>query len=347
MSAAKPSVKVTPRMVALTLVGLVAFLAYILAFQIDLAQVISLALSANPALFALAAAASIAEVLFKAASWQTTLRSIEVKISLTRASLYTWDGIFIDTVIPSQGISGDLTRAYLVDKEQSGTGGQAAASLVIQRILIMALDVATLALGTAFLVGTTQLTSMFYNILILFTIIVALLMSLLLLLSVRADLSIRIIDGLIDAAQFLSRGKWRETLDKAKEYAQNATRDYRSAMHQLGHDPTKLATPTALLALEQVSDLSVSYLVFLALAQNVSLPIIFVTTSVVLAIQIIPTGIPFGIGLPEITMTTFYALTGISPGAAATGTILIRLLTLWLRFAIGFAAQEYIELNQK
>ena len=56
-------------------------------------------------------------------------------------------------------------------------------------------------------------------------------------------------------------------------------------------------------------------------------------------------GIPFEVGLPEAVMTTLYISMGINPALAATATILVRIITLWFRFFMGFAAQQWLELK--
>ena len=60
----------------------------------------------------------------------------------------------------------------------------------------------------------------------------------------------------------------------------------------------------------------------------------------------------FEVGIPEITMTTIYTVLlsptlgpEVAAGISVTVTILTRLLTLWLRFGIGFVAQQWLELK--
>jgi uncharacterized membrane protein YbhN (UPF0104 family) len=65
------------------------------------------------------------------------------------------------------------------------------------------------------------------------------------------------------------------------------------------------------------------------------------------AVKSIPIGIPFEVGLPEITMTTLYVGLGVPATISATATILSRLITLWLRFFIGFGAQQWLELKHR
>jgi uncharacterized membrane protein YbhN (UPF0104 family) len=70
-----------------------------------------------------------------------------------------------------------------------------------------------------------------------------------------------------------------------------------------------------------------------------------ITYSIILAIQGIPLGVPFEAGLPEITMTALYRVLGVPLDISATATILTRILTVWLRFFIGFIVQQALEIK--
>ena len=91
--------------------------------------------------------------------------------------------------------------------------------------------------------------------------------------------------------------------------------------------------------------LAIPYLVFQSLNQPVSWGIILITSAIVLAVKAIPVGIPFEVGIPEATMTTLYIAMGVDPALSATATILTRIITLWFRFFVGFASQQYLELK--
>ena len=116
-------------------------------------------------------------------------------------------------------------------------------------------------------------------------------------------------------------------------------------MKKFGRNPRPLARSLLGLSVTWVLSLSVSYLVFLSLKTPVSGSVILVTSAVVLAVKSIPLGIPFEVGLPEITMTTLYTGFDVLPEVAATATILNRIITLWLRFFIGLGAQQYLDLK--
>jgi len=51
------------------------------------------------------------------------------------------------------------------------------------------------------------------------------------------------------------------------------------------------------------------------------------------------------VGVVEIVMTSLYGLLGVEAGIAAAATVLIRLLTVWLRIIIGFVAVQWIDLK--
>lgn len=345
MYTSKPRAKLTRKRLAPSLIGLVAFLLYILWFNVDLAEIISTAKHANLGIFSAAIVVSIGEVFFKAVSWRAILSNLEVEISVMHSFLYTLYGTFIDTIVPTQGISGDFFRTFLVNQEQDGTSGKAVASVVMQRIIVMGIDVVTLVSGVAFLFNTTQLTPLIFNVILLFTISVASVMAVLLLVSWEERWSVKLINGIVRIGEFLSRARWRQELAKIEEATLSVEKMFHDSMIEFGHSPAGLIVPAVLLFLKWASSFVVPYLVFLSLGLPVSWTVIFVTSSVVAAVKAIPVGIPFEIGLPEITMTTFYTLMGVPTEIGITATILSRILTLWLRFAISFIAQQYVELK--
>jgi len=77
----------------------------------------------------------------------------------------------------------------------------------------------------------------------------------------------------------------------------------------------------------------------------VSWSVILITSAIVLAVKSIPVGIPFEVGVPEITMTALYTGFGIPGEVAVAATFLNRIITLWLRFFIGLGAQQYLDLK--
>src|SRR5512138_3848958 len=101
MDISKPNARLTRKTIFLPIIGLVAFLLYVLLFNVDIIKIVTTAQKADPLIYSAAILVGFAEIFFFAISWRTILNSLKVKISILRAFLYTWYGIFLDIVIPA------------------------------------------------------------------------------------------------------------------------------------------------------------------------------------------------------------------------------------------------------
>jgi uncharacterized protein (TIRG00374 family) len=342
MVATKP--KVTRKTVLLPIIGLVAFFLYIYLFNVDIQGIIATAQRADPILYFLAILISLAEVFFYAVSWRTLLNSLRVKISVIKSYLFVWYGIFMDIIVPAESISGEVCRIYLVAREQNGTSGKVVASLVMHRLLGMGINIAVLIIGISLLFSEAHVDPIIFNLILFLTVAIAAILFLLILLSFKEKLSLKVINALIRIGDFLTRGKWK-LFNKLKEEVYRSAKMFHDSMQEYRRKPRALAVSLFLLAVNWACSLSIPYLVFLSLGFPVSWSVILITSAIVVAVKSIPIGIPFEVGLPEITMTTLYVGLGVPGDISATVTILSRIITLWLRFFIGFVAQQWIELK--
>jgi uncharacterized protein (TIRG00374 family) len=341
---AKP--KLTRKTVFLPIVGLAAFFLYILLFNVDIPDIIATARKANLLVYSLAILISFVEIFFYAVSWRELLRNLQVKISIARSYLFVWYGNFMDILIPAESISGEICRMYLVNREQGGTGGKAAASVIAQRIIGMIMNIAFLIVGISLLYTETQINLLIFNLILFFAVAITGIIALLLLVSAKEKWSRKIITSLARVGEVLTRGKWKR-LNQFKEEALKESLIFHDSMKELIRKPQKLIIPTLFLALNWICSMLIPFLVFLSLGYQTPWSVIIITSSIVVAVKSIPIGVPFEVGLPEITMTTLYtSLLGIQlAGLCATATILSRIITLWMRFGIGFLAQQWIELK--
>lgn len=341
-----PKPKITRKTLLFPLIGLVAFFAYIYLFQVDIPTIIATAQSADPLPYVLAAALSLAEVFFFSVSWRVLANFLQIKLSVIKSYLYVWYGIFVDTIVPAESVSGEALRVYLIAKEQgNNTAGQAVASLVTHRLLGMGMNVAVLILGMDLLFTETQINPLIFNLILFLAVGITVTLLLMILFSFKEGWSLKVIDWLIRLGKFLSRGKWHWQLTKIKEDACRIAKSFHDSMKEFQHNPQALVFSLFYLILAWILSLSIPYLVFISLRIPVSWSVILITSAIVLAVKSIPLGVPFEVGLPEITMTTLYTSLGVPAGISATATILTRLITLWLRFFIGFIAQQWLELK--
>lgn len=346
MTEAKPKAKVTIRTILSLIIGIAAFIIYARVFNLNIPEIISTVQNAYLSIFLIAIIFSIGDVFISAISWRAILSSLKVKVSIVRAFLYTFYSIFIDTLIPTEGISGTVLRIYLVNKDQNGTNGITAASIVTQGLITTAINVIMLNLGVAFLFNTILLIPILFNLIILFTIATTFVIVLILLISWNEKWSLKIINDLVNLGNYLSRARWKQRLSKLREEMLDAAKLYNDSMEEFRHNPTSLILPVLLLIINWLTSFSVPYFVFLSLGLNVPWAIISTTSSIVTTIRMITIGIPFEAGIPEITMITFYTWIGIPAEISAAATILIRILTLWLRFSIGLIAQLIVEFRR-
>jgi len=85
-----------------------------------------------------------------------------------------------------------------------------------------------------------------------------------------------------------------------------------------------------------------SFLVFVSLGYPIHFNFVIIVYSIRCAIRSIPLGVPAEVGVMEVLMTTLYSLFGVPIGISAAATVLIRVLTVWLRLFIGFMAVQWV-----
>jgi uncharacterized protein (TIRG00374 family) len=341
-----PRTKITWKTVLFPVFGIVAFFLYIYLFQVDIIGIIKTLQTINPLPYALAATLSIIEILFFSISWRVLANFLYIKLSVLRSYLFVWYGIFVDTIVPAESVSGELVRVYLITKEQGNSKcGPAMASLVTHRFLGMGMNVAVLLIGIVLLVtgGQTQLSGLVFNSILLVAIAISASLIALIVLSFKEKWTAKLVEWVIKAAKFVSRGRWN--LNQLKESAHQITQGFHLSMKEFKNKPKPVIVSLFYLILTWIFSLSIQYLVFMSLGISVSWSMITITAAIVLAVKSIPVGIPFEVGIPEATMTTLYMAFNIDPAIAATATILSSLLTLWLRFFIGFVAQQWLTLK--
>ena len=333
--------KVTWKAVIFPLIGLAAFFVYIYIFNVDILQIIAIVQGINFYIYLLAAVAVLLDALFFTLAWHFLLRFLSVKLSIAKSLLFVWFGIFIDILIPAESISGEISKIYLVTKEQNGTTGKVTASLVAQRLIGMSINIVTLFVGAVLLLMERQLFGTMLNLILILVTLTFLFLLLLLLLCIKEKWTLRIVDVIIRFAEWISRGRWKLTMVR-KEVVE-AAKAFHGAMREFGHAPKTLIIASSFSIISWILAVTIFYLSFLSIGYtSISWGAILVICSIFAAAKSIPIGVPFEVGLPEITLTTLFIFVGVPPQTSATVTILMRILTLWFRFIIGFAAQQWL-----
>jgi uncharacterized protein (TIRG00374 family) len=333
--------KFTWKTLLLPAIGIVVFLLYIYIFGVDIFEIISMLKGINLYLYLLAAVLLVFDTFFFTVAWYFLLRFLSVKLSLAKSFLFVWFGTFMDILIPAESISGEISKIYLVTREQNGTAGKVTASLVIQRLIGMITNVLSLTLGASLLLIEKQLSGLMLNLTLTLATLTFFFLLLLLLLCVKENWTLRVVRGIINFAEWISRGRWK--LTKIRTETLKAAKAFHSAIREFRGSPKIVVVASFFSTVSWILALLVFYLSILAIGYtSISIGAILVIFSIFIAIKSIPLGIPFEVGFPEITLTTLLILVGMPPQTSATATIAIRILTLWLRFFIGFTAQQWL-----
>jgi len=336
-----PKYKVTWKTFLLPIVGITAFLVYIYLFNVDIQEIIANMQQIRADFYAMAAVAALLDVFFFTVAWHLLLKFLSVKVSLIKEFLYVWVGIFVDTIIPAESLSGEVTKIYLVNREENGSAGKATASVVAQRLIGMSINIVTLVIGTVLLLTEHLLYGIVLGLILFLIAMMLVSLVLILFLCRRERWTLRIIDSLIRLAERITRGHWK--LVNLRGEVIEATKAFHGAIGAYGHAPKAVLVASIASVTSWMFSLMVFYLTFLSIGYaQISWSAILMISSIFVAVKSIPVGIPFEIGLPEITLTTLLVFFGVPWQVSATATILMRLLTLWVRFFIGFGAQQWL-----
>jgi uncharacterized protein (TIRG00374 family) len=160
----------------------------------------------------------------------------------------------------------------------------------------------------------------------------------------KETLTQKVIDIAIRFLVFITRGRWK--LDNLRTKATKALTAFHGSIQLLFKNPKHLVLPVVFAIISWLLSIFISYFVFVSLGQKVDFVLITIVYSVSVNVQAIPLGIPAEVGVVEIVMTSLYGLLGVDAGVAAAITVLIRLLTVWLRIIIGFVTVQWIDLKE-
>jgi uncharacterized protein (TIRG00374 family) len=328
------------RTVPFLLVGIFIFIAY-LYFFVGIPEIVAIIQSVNLIYYLIAVAVLFLNMLTTSLTWQYFLRPLSVKVPFRKTFLYTWIGVFVDLLVPAESISGDATKAYVMTKDSGENAGKVVASVVGHRILSMVIPLCSLIFSFVLLyirkISVPVVVSGLTLLIIVGTVIS---LFFIFLFSSREKLAQRLIDYLLRFLGFVTRG--RLNIDSIRANAIKALSAFHDSIGTLRKNPKSLV-PAILFALASwFFSIILSYLVFVSLGQQVDFFIIMAVHSISVTIQSIPVGIPAEVGVVDTAMTWLYGLLAVEFTVGAAATVLIQILRVWLRIAIGLVAVQFV-----
>jgi len=312
--------------------GLFVFLLY-LYFFVSFGDFAADIQKANPFYYSLAFGSMLLSVAFYSLAWQRLLHVLSVKCSFLKSFQIVWIGSFVDLLVPAESISGDISRVYLMSKESGENAGKVVASVIAHRVLSMTITLGGLVISSVYFAVTYRPSMLVISSVSLLGGGTLLTLALIFYFSRKRQATARIVAWIVRLLVRLSHGRW--AFERLKQSAEKMLNAFHDGIDTLIAQKSRLVLPVSLSILAWVLDLLISALVFQALDALRSFSLIAIVYSISVAIQTIPLGVPGEVGVLDIVMTSLYTLLGVPITIAAVATVLIRILTLWLRLLIG------------
>jgi len=279
------------------------------------------------------------------------MRALSVRVSIGKTYAFMWVSIFIDSIIPAESVSGEISRAYLMSKEPNAETGKVVVSLVIHRVIMVLITIATLLVGALVLfISNYPLTILVMYLIWLVTIVGVAFLSSIFVLCLKEKWMEKLVDLLLRIVVRIFRGRWR--LEELREKALVELRHFYDGLATLKNNLKHFIGPLVFSFVSWVFSVLVSILVFAALGFSVNwvlMSIIVVVFSLSIMIKSVPIGVPAEVGLPELAMAILYTELGgplgITTALASAITILTRLVSFAFKFAVGFVATQWVGLR--
>jgi uncharacterized protein (TIRG00374 family) len=328
------------RTVPFLLVGILIFVAY-LHFFVGIPEIVTIIQSVNLVYYFLAVAVLFLNMLTNSLTWQYFIRPLSIKVPLRKTFLYTWIGAFVDLLVPAESISGDAAKAYLMTKGSGENAGKVVASVVGHRILSMIIPLGSLIFSfTLLYIRKIDVPVVVSGLILLIIVGIFISLFFIFLFILKETLAQRLIESLLRFLGFVTRGHLN--IDSIRTNAIKALSAFHDSIDTFRKNPKSLVPPILFCLTGWFLSILLSYLVFVSLDQQVDFVIIMVVHSISVTIQSIPLVIPAEVGVVDTAMTWLYGLLAVEFTVSAAATVLIQILWVWLRIAIGFVTVQAV-----
>jgi glycosyltransferase 2 family protein len=323
------------------ILGSIAFALYIY-FSIGLNELLSVFDTLNIVYFLIFYGLSFGTMLlvifFWTVSWLILLRNLSINIGLRKTFLYYLAGDFVDRIIPSPGVAGEVIRAFFVQKETKKTYGAVAAAGITNRILAYGVVITGLSIGIFFLLLTGAIPAFATGILLAVWLGAILLFILLSFVSLQEKAAKKMISALIKLLMVL---RFKRNIDELSNRAFKFLSLFHEGFKFYRANPRFLIAPIVLNVVSFILNFAVYALVFYSLGLT-RLPLDFFIIVYFLAGAIQDGLAAFSVGGLEIILTNIFILYGIPPATSGVAAVLVRSLTFYLPLILGYAGIQVI-----
>lgn len=331
----KTKQQVSRNLIAILLIlGLAAFIAY-LYFFINPTQVAEILSKTNLIIYSGAFVSYFLFTLFSSLVWQQLLKNLTIKISVRKVLLFTWVGLFFEAIVPQLGWSGEISKTYLLAKDSTQDAGKIGATTVEQKIFTITLTIAALSAGLALIVINYPLPTLYSLFIIAILALSILTVFVIYYISIKPSATKTLLDLGIKVG-LIFRKKWNPQKFRLK--AEGFLNMYHTSMQHLTANPRALIKPVVYAIMSFVFEFSVISIIFLALGYPVPIDKILIVFTLTGTLQTVGISI---FGFTEIVMTSILTFLGIPVDLSFAVTLLTRVVTLWFRLIVSYAALQF------
>jgi uncharacterized protein (TIRG00374 family) len=312
--------------------GYIALALYIF-YIVGVTKLFSVLVNVNLGIYSIALACVIVALTFHALVWFQLLNCLSIRTSFRRIFVLNWVGVFVDNIIPG-GWSGDLFKAYLLNKDPNVESGKAVASVVAKNMYEAIFALATMLFGVTLLVFNYS----FDGSLLLTLGVIMLLLILPLIALLWASFNLKGAKRIVAAVfLFLSRvGRNRRRLEVLEAKVNKALGDYHDGMRILLGNPRMFLKPMVLSFFAWVFEVLTFLFVFESLGQFISIDKVIIVNTITSNVEGATIAGPF-----QIITTELYRALGVPFAVGASVALLGGVVVFLLKTGISYTAFHY------
>jgi uncharacterized protein (TIRG00374 family) len=331
--------------------GILITVAFLSSF-VDLGKAILVIASTNLAVYSLAFISVTLGTLTYTLAWHFFLKDAGIRIELLREWAIVWASIFLNLLVPTGSVGGEVVRAYLAQRESRAKGsdrslGEVLATILAQRIITMAPFLLGSIMGFVYLAIAYGASGLILG-----------LASFLVILFTGAFLAVcylclspgkveKVVHGFIHLLYRIPVQSLRKKIDKSYKAIDENVKALTDGLMVIRRRPKTLILASIFSALFWAFDAFVAYFAFQAIGFPIPIGTLLFVYTIGVTLQMIPIGIPGMVGAVEVTMIALYSATGIPLEVGAVATILIRIVMLWFEILVGGLATYAILVRRR
>jgi uncharacterized protein (TIRG00374 family) len=275
-------------------------------------------------------------ICFSALAWQSLLSNLSLKTSLKRVFLFTWVGLFFDATVPEPGVTGDLSKAYMLAKRSNQAPGKIVASVVGHKIIGMFITVIDLVLGLTILAFHYVLPIAVLNFLGFVLFFAIFVLFIVVYFSMKPKATQKLLDWLIKIISVFRLKRWNPEV--FRHNAEEWLGRFHEGIATLSAKRRELVRPVAFCFINWGFDLGVVFLVFASLGYPIPVDKVLIVYALTGTLQSIGVSV---VGFTEVIMSTAYNVLSIPAALSLAVTLLTRFITLWFKLIVSYVAFQY------